>query len=375
MTDESRETENWASQGRPEHGGLKPDELRALGLKSEEVLDFSASVSPIGPPSGVWEALRRVDLAAYPDPRNLVLREAISNHLSEPRAGTIGTERILAGNGSTEIIHLLARAYLSPPRPGTANTAFLFTPTYGEYAGACAVMGAATSCLDGRERPGFRWDLAQAARRIVIEKPSLVFLCNPNNPTGVFLEREDVLVLAEATYQAGGLLVLDEAYISFAEDRWDSLGLVEQGAVLVLRSMTKDYALTALRVGYSVGHQDVTARLDRFQPDWSVNGLAQAAALVALADSDYLPRARRAVAEAKDYLLDSLTGMGFPVLPSSANFLLVRVGEGAVWRSNLMRQGLFVRDCTSFGLPEYIRIGIRSLPDCRRLVQGIANLS
>ena len=274
MTDESRETENWASQGRPEHGGLKSDELRALGLKSEEVLDFSASVSPIGPP------VRRVGGTPPggpgglpPTPRNLVLREAISNHLSEARAGTVGTERILAGNGSTEIIHLLARAYLSPPRPGTANTAFLFTPTYGEYAGACAVVGAATSCLDGRERPGFRWDLAQAARRIVIEKPSLVFLCNPNNPTGVFLEREEVLVLAEATYQAGGLLVLDEAYISFAEDRWESLGLVEQGAVLVLRSMTKDYALTALRVGYSVGHQDVTARLDRFQPDWSVNRL------------------------------------------------------------------------------------------------------
>lgn len=370
-----RGTEKSAAVVRPEHGGLKPDELRALGLKPEEVLDFSASVSPIGPPPGVWEALQRVDLAAYPDPRCLVLREAISNHLSEARTGTIGTECILAGNGSTEIIHLLARAYLSPPRPGTANTAFLFTPTYGEYAGACVVAGAATSCLDGRDRPDFRWDLAQAARRIAAEKPSLVFLCNPNNPTGVFLERQEVQALLEATYQAGALLVLDEAYISFAENRWDSLGLVERGGVVVVRSMTKDYALTSLRVGYSVASQDVTARLDHFQPDWSVNGLAQAAALTALADANYLPRARRAVAEAKDYLLDRLTGMGFLVPPSSANFLLLRVGDGAAWRSKLMQQGLFVRDCTSFGLPEYIRIGIRSLPDCRRLVQAITDLS
>lgn len=375
MTDELRGTEKSAAVVRPEHGGLKPDELRALGLKPEEVLDFSASVSPIGPPPGVWEALQRVDLAAYPDPRCLVLREAISNHLSEARTGTIGTECILAGNGSTEIIHLLARAYLSPPRPGTANTAFLFTPTYGEYAGACVVAGAATSCLDGRDRPDFRWDLAQAARRIAAEKPSLVFLCNPNNPTGVFLERQEVQALLEATYQAGALLVLDEAYISFAENRWDSLGLVERGGVVVVRSMTKDYALTSLRVGYSVASQDVTARLDHFQPDWSVNGLAQAAALTALADANYLPRARRAVAEAKDYLLDRLTGMGFLVPPSSANFLLLRVGDGAAWRSKLMQQGLFVRDCTSFGLPEYIRIGIRSLPDCRRLVQAITDLS
>ena len=375
MTDESRITGEWADEDRPEHGGLKPDELRALGLTPEKVLDFSASITPIGPPSGVWDALNQVNLAAYPDPRCLILREAISNHLSQARPGTIGTECILVGNGSTEIIHLLARAYLSPPRPGAANTALLFTPSYGEYAGACAVVGAATSCLDARERPGFRWDLAQASQRIAEEKPSLVFLCNPNNPTGVFLERKEVHVVSEATRRAGGLLVLDEAYVSFAENRWDSLELVGHGGVVVVRSMTKDYGLTALRVGYSVASQDVTARLDRFQPDWSVNGMAQAAALVALRDEDYLTRARRAVAEAKDYLSDQLTGMGFTVPPASANFLLVRVGDGAAWRSKLMRQGLFVRDCTSFGLPEYIRIGIRSLPDCQRLVQAIADLS
>ena len=355
-------------------GGSSPAELRALGLKSEEVLDFSASISPIGPPPGVWEALRRVDLAAYPDPRCLVLREAISDHLSRSEGATAGAECILVGNGSTEIIHLLARAYLSPPRPGTANTGLLFTPTYGEYAGACAVAGADVSCLDGRERPGFRWDLAQAVRRIAAERPSLVFLCNPNNPTGVFLGREEVHTLAAATCQAGGVLVLDEAYASFVEDRWDSLRLVEQAGVVVIRSMTKDYALTALRIGYAMASPDVTARLERYQPDWSVNGLAQAAALAALADSDYLPRARRAVTQAKEYLSDRLTGMGFPVPPSSANFLLVRVGDAAAWRSKLARQGLFVRDCTSFGLPEYIRVGIRPLADCQRLVQAVADL-
>ena len=190
----------------------------------------------------------------------------------------------------------------------------------------------------------------------------------------MFLERQEVQVLAESTRQAGGLLVLDEAYVSFAENRWDSLCLVERGGVVVVRSMTKDYALTALRVGYAVASQEVTARLDRFQADWSVNGLAQAAALAALEDTDYLPRARRAVAEAKDYLSDRLTGMGFPVSPSAANFLLVRVGDGTAWRSKLMRQGLFVRDCTSFGLPDYIRIGVRSLPDCQRLVQAMYEL-
>ena len=170
-------------------------------------------------------------------------------------------------------------------------------------------------------------------------------------------------------------MVIDEAYVSFAEDAWDSPSLLEQGCVVLVRSMTKDYGLTALRLGYALGSEDVTSRLASFQPDWSVNGLAQAAGLAALADTGYLPRARRAVAEAKDYLSDRLTGMGFSVPPSSANFLLVQVGDAASWRDKLMRRGLFVRDCASFGLPQYIRVGIRSVADCQRLADAMKQLA
>ena len=375
MADEIPKVEAENIPGRPVHGGLKPAELRAMDLKPEEVLDFSASVSPIGPPAGVREALSRVDLAAYPDPQCEALRESISQDLSGSRPENLPTECVLVGNGSTEIIHLLARAYLTLAKHGTVNRAFLLTPTYGEYAGACAMVGAATSCLDARDRPGFRWDLDHAAQRIARERPGLVFLCNPNNPTGVLLNGDDVRLLADSTNRAGGLLVLDEAYISFAEDRWDSLSLLGRGGVVLVRSMTKDYGLTALRLGYSVASEDVTASLRAFQPEWSVNGLAQAAGLAALADTSYIDRARRAVAEAKDYLSTQLSGTGFMVPPSAANFLLVRVGDGGSWRGKLMGRGLLVRDCSSFGLPEYIRVGLRSLPDCRRLAEAMAELA
>ena len=364
-----------SSTVRPTHGGVKPEELRALGLRPEDVLDFSASVSPVGPPAGVWEALNQVDLAAYPDPQCLLLREAISRHLSSPPSDTVETGGILVGNGSTEIIHLLARAYLSPPRPGTANAAFLLTPTYGEYAGACRLMGASISCLDGLEQPGFKWDLELAAQRISEEKPSLIFLCNPNNPTGVFLGRQEVLLLAQAAENAAGLLVLDEAYLSFVDEPWDSLSLLGQGQVVLVRSMTKDYGLTALRLGYCVASEEVIQKLAALQPDWSVNGLSQAAGLAALADTGYLDRARRAVNEAKEFLSKKIAAMGFSVPPSAANFLLVKVGDAASWRDQLMAQGLVVRDCTSFGLPEYIRVGIRSLPDCQRLTEAMARLA
>jgi histidinol-phosphate aminotransferase len=351
--------------GRPVHGGVKPAELRALGLNPGDVLDFSASISALGPPEGVREALNRVDLTAYPDSQCLELREALSRHLS------VKTERILMGNGSTELIHLLARACLGLPRPGATNTAFLLTPTYGEYAGACRLVGANISRLAAYYSAGFHWDLAEAQWRIALERPSLVFVCNPNNPTGAYLQRPEVDCLAEVTADAGGLLIIDEAYISFVDPAWDSLALLKWDNVVLLRSMTKDYALTSLRLGYSLSSPEVASRLASFQPDWSVNGLAQAAGLAALADHQYLPRARAAVNQSKEFLTKKLTALGFVVLPSTANFLLAQVGNGATMRDKLMRRGLFVRDCASFGLPDCIRIGIRPLPDCQRLVRAM----
>ena len=378
------------SQARPVHGGIKPEQLRALGLKPEEVLDFSASVSPLGPPAGLAEALRGVDLTAYPDPACLELREALAGHLSGSQAGRITPEQILPGNGSTELIHLLARAFLGPKEDGAIPGTLLLTPTYGEYRGACLLAGGAVSELEAHQERGFRWDLAEARRRIAgavtesvpqtigvpekpsNERPSLVFLCNPNNPTGVYLLPEEVEALAQACAEAGALLVVDEAYLNFVDSPWDSLDLLEGGNTVLLRSMTKDYALTGLRLGYSLASPEVTARLSYFQPDWSVNSLAQAAGRAAIADRDYLSRAREAVNAAKEYLNLGLGELGFNVHPAAANFLLVEVGDGGWWRDRLMHQGIFVRDCASFGLPNCIRIGIRARADCEKLVAAVA---
>ena len=356
---------------RPVHGGIRPAQLRSLGLDPADVLDFSASISPLGPPEGIWEAIRQVDLTAYPDPECLELREALAN------SHGIDIDRILVGNGSTELIHLLARAFLSPPRQWCKNTVLLLEPTYGEYAGACHLAGIGVSGLIARRERGFRWNPAQLRRTIATQRPSLVFLCNPNNPTGVYLEREDVAGLAEIAQKTGSLLVLDEAYVNFVDERWDSLALLDGAtadSVVLLKSMTKDYALTGLRLGYSLASPENTAKLARLQPDWSVNGLAQVAGLVALGDEGYLPAARRAVDDAKSYLTEELSGLGFQVLPSAANFLLVDVGNAAEWRDKLARRGMFVRDCTSFGLGDCIRIGIRSLADCERLIAAFKGI-
>ena len=357
------------------HGGVKPSQLRALGLRPEDVLDFSASVSPIGLPNGVWDAMRQVDLGAYPDPACLELRESLSQTLPPFQGKPVPVERILVGNGSTEIIHLLARVYLSDLGSDREPSVFQLTPTYGEYTGACRQAGAVVSSFEATSNPSFCWDTVEAAQRIIQERPRLVFVCNPNNPTGVYLGLEEIEPLAEAAAACGALLVIDEAYLSFVNDSWDSMGLPAPDNVVLLRSMTKDYALTGLRLGYVIASENVIANLQAFQPDWSVNGLAQAAGLAALADTEYLPRARQAVDQAKSLLSDRLDRLSLTVHPSAANFLLVNVGDASVWHDKLMRLGLFVRDCTSFGLPEHIRIGIRSMADCQRLIEAMETVS
>ena len=360
---------------RPVHGGIKLAELRELGLRLEDCLDFSASVSPLGPPDGVAAAIAAVELAAYPDPHSLALTEAIAEH---HRGDGVAVGNIIAGNGSTEIIHLLARAYVGSPADGVEPAALLLTPTYSEYGGAVAVSGGQVHTLDAtRHADGFGWDVGLTAERIHSERPALVFVCNPNNPTGALIGSADLRILADVAARVGSVLVVDEAYINLsdrhAEANAVSLAATTQSLV-VLRSMTKDYALTALRLGYAVAGDSVISRLAALQPDWSVNGLAQAAGVVALADGCYLERARAAVAASRECVEQRFGEMGIRCYPTAANFVLAQVGDAAALWDRLARQGIFVRDCTSFGLPDCIRIGLRPVEDCVRLADAVANV-
>ena len=360
---------------RPVHGGIKEAELRALGLRLEDCLDFSASVSPLGPPEGVAETIAAVDLTAYPDPHCLALTEAIAAHHA---ADGVSIANVIVGNGSTEIIHLLTRAWIGAPPAGCAASALLLTPTYGEYDGAVRISGGTVTTLTAtRSSEGFAWNTSAVTAAITAQRPSLTFVCNPNNPTGVLMERDQLATIAGAVANVGGLLVVDEAYINLSERRADA-DVIElsarHGSVIALRSMTKDYALTALRLGYAVASEGVIARLAALQPDWSVNGLAQAAGLVAIADTGYLERARRAVAASRDCVVERLSALDIRCYPAEANFVLTQVGDAADLRDRLARRGLFVRDCASFGLPDCIRIGLRPVADCIRLADAITDL-
>jgi len=351
------------------HGGPDYAELTALGLSPDEVIDFSANANPYGPSPQVRTALAGVPLDRYSDAQAIALRERLA------RVHGLTPEHIIVGNGTAELIWLLGMAYLQRGDP-----VVIIGPTFGEYRAAAELMGARVTAYRAPAATDFQPDVAAIEALIGRQRPRLTFLCNPNNPTGVYLRREAVEALVAACGE--GVLVVDEAYRAFVAETWPSEPLVERGPglspaegnVVLLRSMTKDHALAGLRLGYALASPEVVATLKKVQPSWSVNAAAQAAGLAALADEDHLRETLPKIAEAKAYLLEELTRLGLRVVPSAANFLLVEVGDGRGLRRKLLSHGLMVRDCASFDLPEYVRIAARRMEECRRLIESLRQL-
>lgn len=332
-----------------------------MGLSPDDILDFSVSSNPFGPAPAVKRAFARTPVDRYPDSSSGALRTALAEALG------VSPESILIGSGSMEIIRLLALAYVS-----AGDRVLIPEPTFGEYEIAARIMGARIIRSRATEESGFRLQAADILARIREHRPRIVFLCQPNNPTGQYWSKSEVQSILRADPDT--LIALDEAYIAFAENPWNSLGLLSCRNLLIVRSLTKDHALAGLRIGYAVGDPEVNGTLRRVCPPWNVNAPAQQAALAAVRETAYVERCREQVLRARDYLMNALRERGFPVLPTEAHFFLVKVGNAAAFRRNLLRRGVMVRDCTSFGLPDHIRIAPRTLPECRKLIEAIDSL-
>ena len=343
------------------HGSIDYPELKRLGISPASVLDFSVSTNPFGPPPGIREALDSASIERYPDSESTELTQLLAQKLDLP------PEQILIGSGSTELIRLVASAYLD-----TGDPVLIPQITYAEYEVACSIAGAEIIKQPMPKETGFRLEIVETLALINRYRPRAIFLCNPNNPTGQYLSREevgDILSLA-----GDSLIILDEAYIAFTEDIWTSSDLLSAGNVVVLRSMTKDYALAGLRLGYAVSTEPIISVLKRIRPPWNVSAVAQKAGVIALNTDNYLAECQNRTRQAKDFLVRELTGLGLKPLPSRTNFFLVEVGQAAEFRRALLGKGILVRDGTSFGLPDYIRLAPRTLPECRQLIKEIKEI-
>jgi len=343
------------------HGGPDYAELSSLGISADEVIDFSVGSNPYSFPPSVKGLLDSVVIDRYPDSESTELRASLSEKLG------LSPDNIIVGNGSTEIIRLIALAYFD-----RGDSVLILKPTFGEYEVACKIVGARILEQWAAEKDCFAFNTDETVASIKRHQPKGVFICNPNNPSGQYLSRQQIEWVLQASSQS--LVILDEAYSAFTEGSWSSTRLIPRGNIVSVHSMTKDYALPGLRLGYAVADREIIQHLRRVCPPWNVNAAAQKAGILALKDASYLKQCEQKIREAKQFLMNGLRDMGFTVLPSKTNFFLVKVGDAARFRGLLLKQGIIVRDCTSFGLPAYVRLAVLTMPQCQRLIDTLKEL-
>ncbi len=341
------------------HGGFDFSELRSAGIHPNSLIDFSVNINPYGASPQALESLHSFDLTRYPDRHTLELREALAH------ANDVTTNHILVGNGAAELIWLIAHAFIQQ-----GDTILIAAPTFSDYERAARAC-AANIILFRASPPHFQFDAEALIDQIKTIQPRLVFLCNPNNPTGTYLSDSNIKRIAEASSEC--LLILDESYRAFVT--LSPFGKPPTENTIVLRSMTKDFAVAGLRLGYAVATPKWIDAMRSYQPTWSVNGAAQVVGLAALNDMSYLRHTLELTQHNAATLRESLITLGADVVGSVTHFCLINVGDGAAWRQQLLHRGCLVRDCASFGLPSHIRIGTRLPKQNRKLVEAWKKIS
>ncbi|MDQ2884475.1 MAG: histidinol-phosphate aminotransferase family protein [Chloroflexota bacterium] len=390
------------------HGAMDYAELARLGLQPEEILDFSVNSNPYfqypqagrkgvqapaashkgeytdetrrgqvelhyGPSPRVREALVSVVLERYPDRESLQLRQTI---LERELASTqLSLSSILCGNGTSELIWTIARTYLK-----VGDRAAIIGPTFGEYAAACRAVGATIVEARSSIEKSFQHSSEELGAWIRSEQPRIVWLCNPNNPTGTWLNRSQILPILKACRHADAWLVIDEAYQKFLvpAEPYSTVELLETvpaARVIVLRSLTKDYALAAARLGYLVSSAESVAQLSLQLPAWNVSGFAQAAGVAALNDQEYLNAMLQQLVVERNAFFQALGRIGLPAIPSRTHFCLLDVRDACRVRQQLLARKMLVRDCTSFGLPQYIRVATRPAADWQQLLSVLQEVA
>ena len=340
----------------PYQAGKPIEELaREFGLDPATIVKLASNENPLGMPLSAQKAVAAAisGLGRYPDPAGFDLKQALSDRYDVPQSW------LTLGNGSNDILELVAMALLEP------GTSCVYSQhAFVVYKLSTQARGARHIVVPARD---FGHDLP-AMLEAIDDTTRLVFIANPNNPTGTYLSNAALeSFLAEVAKRHGSrvTVVLDEAYNEFLEPelRVDSVGLVKKYPnLLVSRSFSKAYGLAGLRVGFAVAQPALTDLLNRVRQPFNVNSLAQAAAIAALQDKDFLARSFAVNRDGKAQLQNAFTQLGLKFVPSYANFVLVHVGDAARINLELLKRGVIVRPVTGDGLPEWLRVSI-GLPE------------
>jgi threonine-phosphate decarboxylase len=353
------------------HGGQVFAAARLQGVPPDSILDFSANINPLGPSPKALRRLRR-DLSLirfYPDVENKELRDVVANQVA------VNGDCILFGNGATALLHLIPRV-LKP------RAAVVLEPGFSEYSAALERASCRIARLRLRPEAGFQLDRAALFEALRRTRPDFLVLGNPNNPTGTVLPPPLLSELISVCSQRRIHLVLDESFIDFTPYPSRVADAAKRSHVLVVRSLTKFWALAGVRIGYLVARKALVEKLSASSEPWSINTLASAAAAESLRDLKYRDRTLRLIRRERTFLIKQLAQLAWlETYPSETNFLLVRITAPGITsthlRERLQERNILIRDGSSFpGLGRrHFRIAIRGRSDNQRLIDELHVIS
>jgi histidinol-phosphate aminotransferase len=353
----------------PYVGGRPISEVaREFGLDEAKIVKLASNENPLGMPDSAKKAMLKAaeDLARYPDSNGFELKNVLAKKFSVP------FEWITLGNGSNDILELTTRAVAHEGDEIVfSKHAFAVYPLATQAVGAKAVEVPATSEL-GHDLP--------AMLKAINAKTRLVFVANPNNPTGSFLTAKAIEQFIEQV-PAHVVVVVDEAYNEFLtpEQQYNAVDWVRRFPnVIVSRSFSKAYGLAGLRIGYGIAQNNLTDLLNRIRQPFNVNSLAQAAAIAALGDQEFLKKCYDLNQAGYAQLTQAFDQMGLKYIPSSGNFVLVKVGDqadsGSKVNLELLKAGVIVRPVGNYGLPEWLRISIGLPEENEIFIKALKNI-
>jgi histidinol-phosphate aminotransferase len=351
----------------PYQPGKPESELRReYGLT--DIVKLSSNENPLGPGPKALAALRVAlsELARYPDGNGFALKTALAAQLG------VATAALTLGNGSNDVLELAARAFLTP-----AHEAIFSEHAFAVYSIVTQAVGATARIAKAHPpaHPMPHGHDPEALRALINERTRLIFIANPNNPTGTWLSTAELRAFLDSVPETV-IVVLDEAYFEYVEaetDCPDALRWLDRFPnLIVTRTFSKAYGLAGLRVGYAVSHPRVADLLNRVRQPFNVNSLALAAATAALDDTEHLEQSRAVNRAGMAQLQDGCRRLGLQWLPSAGNFLCVKVGRsGRAVFLELLKHGVIARPVDNYDLPDYLRISIGVEAENARLIEAL----
>ena len=339
--------------------GKPVEELaREMGLQASEIIKLASNENPLGPSPKALHAMREALERAhfYPDGGGWELRGAIAAKLGLER------ENVILGNGSNEIIEFIGHAFLNPgDEVVTAGHAFAV------YSLMAQLFGAKTVEVPD---PGYTHDLP-AMLAAITPQTRQVFIANPNNPTGTMVGQDAIDRFMDKVPDHV-LVIFDEAYFEFLDEPPDVIRFVREGRnVVVMRTFSKIQGLAALRIGYGVAPVGLASVLQKTRQPFNANGIAQAGAVAGLQDEDHMRKTREITFEGRRFFETEFKALGLEYVPSSANFVLVRVGDGDRVFKELLARGIIVRAMRSYKMPDWIRVSVGTMEQNRRFIREL----